>query len=104
MDDLVIKKKLISNKIFPNMKGYKYCFEVIKLVLSEDITLKNAYEITGNKYGIKSNSVEKSVSNAISKAFLSKEMQEKYEKLCFSTGKVNNKTFLTILKEEISRA
>ena len=101
MDDLLIKKALISNKILPNLKGYKYCFEVVKLLLKEDLPLKKAYEVVGVKYKVKANSVEKSVSNAISKAFLSREMQERYVNLCYSTGKINNKTFIKILKEQI---
>ena len=101
MQENVIQLVLYENKILPNLKGYKYCFEVLKIMLSNDFTLKVVYETVGKKYNIKGNSIEKSVSNAISKAFLSKNMQEKYANLCFFTGKINNKAFLTILKTQI---
>ena len=101
MQETVIQLVLFENRIFPNLKGYKYCFEALKIMLIKDFPLKTVYETVGKKYNIKANSIEKSVSNAISKAFLAAKMQEKYGNLCFFTGKINNKAFLNILKTQI---
>lgn len=96
-----IRAVLLKNKIRPNIRGYKYCFCILKIVCKHNQKLKNVYETVAGIFGIKANSVEKSVSNAIAKAFLSHEMQQKYAKLCWETGKINNKKFIEILKNQV---
>lgn len=101
MEIKVIQAVLLENKIRPNIKGYKYCFEILKELCHYDAPLNEVYEKVAKKFQIKANSVEKGVSNAISKAFLEREMQEKYSQLCWKTGKVKNKKFLCLLKSQI---
>ena len=101
MNEKIIQVVLLENKIKPNIKGYKYCFEILKILCLEDLRLNEVYVKVANSFKIKANSVEKSVSNAIAKAFLERDMQQRYEKLSWKTGKANNKEFIFLLKNQI---
>ncbi len=103
MDVKRIQAVLLENKIRPNIKGYKYCFEVVKILCFSDLKLSEAYKKVATMFGIKTNSVEKSVANAIAKAFLEREMQQKYAQICWKTGKANNKIFISLLKNQVLR-
>lgn len=101
MNEKVIQSVLLENKIRPNVKGYKYCFEILKILCADDLMLNEVYSSVAKKFNIKANSVEKSVSNAIAKAFLEEEMQRRYASICWKTGKANNKKFLFLLKNQV---
>ena len=97
MSEKIIQSVLFENKIRPNIKCYKYCFEILKILCSKDLRLNEVYFEVAKRFDIKANSIEKSVSNAIAKAFLEQDMQQRYAKLCWKTGKVNNKKFIFLL-------
>ena len=93
---VVIKKVLISNGIFPNMKGFLYCCELLQLYV-EGCTIKDLYNKIAKIHGVLPNSVEKSISNSIEKAFTRYDTVEKYAKFCKNKGKVSNKKFIILL-------
>ncbi|MBE5733005.1 MAG: hypothetical protein E7353_08250 [Clostridiales bacterium] len=101
MNEKIIQLVLLENKIKPNIKGYKYCFEILKIICLKGLRLNEVYLQVAKNFNIKANSVEKSVSNAIAKAFLEQDMQQRYEKLCWKTGKANNKEFIFLLKNQV---
>lgn len=98
--DVSIKKILLSNGILPNMKGYVYCFELLKSYYYGAV-MKDLYKKLGAKYSVLPNSIEKSVSNSIEKAFLKCDIVEKYNKYCKKSGKVSNKKFIKMLYSQL---
>ena len=102
MDDRVeISRVLLDNGIMPNLKGYRYCFDILLMLREKNIGMKNCYIDLGKKYGILPNSIEKGILNSIEKAFCRQDIQKKYQSLCLESGKISNKKFLLLLSEEL---
>lgn len=101
MDIVSLKNTLIEDGILPNMKGYVYCVNVIMLVVDYGCSVSSAYEYVAKMVGVRANSIEKSISNCIEKAFLKQETQKKYSEFCLKSGKVSNKKYINMIIKQI---
>jgi hypothetical protein len=98
-----IKKSLLACGLKPNVKGFSYCTGVVAYCLNNGLDLKGAYESVATTHSVKPNSVEKSISNAVERGFLSIDVQNTFEKMTDDNAKLTNKKFvkyiLDLLKE-----
>ena len=103
---IFISKALIRHRIFPNRKGYKYLLKVLEYVLGNGkSTMFDAYESVASRYGVKVNSVEKCIANAIENSFNSIYIAETYGNIASAdSGKITNKKFIKLLVDEIHNA
>lgn len=104
--EILISKVLIRHRIFPNRKGYKYLLSVLEYVLyNRKGTMFDAYESVALRYGVKVNSVEKCIANAIENSFNSIYIAEMYGNVASAdSGKITNKKFVKLLIDEIHNA
>ena len=96
-----IHSVLLKNGVMPNVKGYRYCADILLLLVAGTTQMNKCYQKVAQKYGILPNSIEKSVVNAIEKAFGRCEIQQKYALLCLDSGKVSNKKFFSLMLKEL---
>lgn len=101
----LIDNLLLEHRIFPNKKGYAYLKAFIKYRMeNESYLFKDVYILVADNFGVKPNSVEKSISNVIESSFGHYEIAEKYGSLVDAEkGKLSNKLFLRILLDEIHK-
>lgn len=106
MDKDAIKKAMLAHHIFPNKKGYKYLLAVVEYVYKmRPAKLSDAYDAAALQFGVKPNSIEKSISDAIESSFDNAENAGRYGFLASAeSGKITNKRFVAILIKEIHNA
>ncbi len=101
MRSIDIEKALLSCGLKPNVKGFSYCADVVAFCKENGLRLKRAYEVIAKNFGIKPNSIEKSVSNAIERGFLNIEVQRRFERLTDKNAKLTNKKFVKYVVERL---
>ena len=76
--DIEINNYLLSLKIMPTLKGYKYLRDSIKLIVTENLIFSkfkyDVYPRIARRYGTNIAAVERNISNAIDSAFLTAEI------------------------------
>ncbi|MBS6477587.1 MAG: hypothetical protein KH405_07230 [Firmicutes bacterium] len=98
----LINKMLIKRRILPNKKGYAYLFCVIERLLNNKTCLSDAYFCAADKFKVKANTVEKSISNAIEGSFDNMFVAERYGSFASpDSGKITNKKFISLIIDEI---